>query len=80
MGKKRLNPSGAILVGIGFIGFGLLYYFTGILPSRNRGWFFSRNDAVTATEDPVRFGIGIFVLLAAGVVLLIWGVSKSGKD
>ena len=76
MGKKRINPSGAIVVGTGFIGFALFYYFTGIFTARI-GW---RHIAISAAEEPFRFGIGIVGMLMIGVALLIWGMSKSWKS
>lgn len=72
MGKKA-TPSAAIVTGIGAIGFGLVYYATGILPSR-RG-----SVVVTATEDPTRFGVGIVLMMLVGAAALIWGLAKSMK-
>ncbi|HEX6730599.1 MAG TPA: hypothetical protein VF074_11330 [Pyrinomonadaceae bacterium] len=73
MGKKA-TPSTAIITGIGIIGFGLFYYFIGILPSRRGA------SVVTATEDPSRFGVGIVLMMLVGAACLIWGIAKSMKD
>jgi hypothetical protein len=75
--EKKLNPSTAIVTGLGVIGFGLLYYFSGILPGRSG--FFRRWDAITAKEEPVRFVVGIFLTFVLGAGCLIWGVVKSMK-
>lgn len=73
MGKKKINPSSAISTGIGFIAFGLLFYFTGILTFKS-GW---ERVAISATEEPGRFSVVLFLMLVIGAGLLIWGVVKS---
>ena len=60
----------AIATGLGLIGFGLLYCFFGIFPGR---WA----DAVTESEEPLRFGFRVFLSLVPGSALLFWGLLRS---
>ena len=71
MGKSP-TPSSAIITGIGIIGFGVLYFFTGIFTYRTG---FS-NRVLTQTENPIRFGFALFVTFAIGAACLIWGLVK----
>jgi hypothetical protein len=72
--KKLPDPSAMIITGSGFIGFGLLYHFAGIFPSRSG--VSPRWGAVTATEDPVRFRLAVLMTLAIGVLCLFWGLFR----
>ena len=73
---KKPTPATAIITGLGVLGFGALYYFTGIFPSRTLG---SPDRVVTATEDPIRFSFAMFVTFVAGGASLIWGILNSKK-
>lgn len=73
---NKPNPAAAIITGLGVLGFGALYFLTGIFPSRT-AW--SPDRAVTRTEDPIRFGFAMFVTFVAGAACLIWGILKSKK-
>jgi hypothetical protein len=78
--SKRPTASAAIITGCGMLGFALLYFLTGIFPSRQGGLFSLRRwGAVTATENPLRFGYAIFATCAIGVASLIWGLLKMMK-
>ena len=73
---NKPNPTAAIITGLGVLGFGALYFLTGIFPSRT-AW--SPGRVVTETENPVRFGFAIFVTFVAGIACLIWGILNSKK-
>jgi hypothetical protein len=73
---KKPTPATAIITGLGVLGFGALYFLTGIFPSRTT-W--SPDRVVTAAENPIRFGFAIFVTFVAGGASLIWGILNSKK-
>ena len=73
---KKPNPAAAIITGLGVLGFGALYFLTGIFPSRTT-W--SPDRVVTKAEDPFRFGFAICVTFVIGAACLIWGLLKSRK-
>ena len=73
---KKPNPASAIITGLGVLGFGALYFLTGIFPSRTN-W--SPDRVVTKAEEPIRFGFMMFVTFVAGAACLIWGILKSKK-
>ena len=78
--KTKPTPFTAIITGLGILGFGLLYYLTGIFPSKRGGFFLSpRWDAVTVTENPFRFRFAIIVTFVVGAASLIWGLFKTMK-
>lgn len=74
---KKPTPATAIVTGLGVLGFGALYYFTGIFPSHRS--FGLPDRVVTATEDPIRFSFAMFVTFVAGGASLIWGILNSKK-
>ena len=74
--RKKPSPSTAIISSLGFLGFGLFYYFVGIFPYRAG----VSRDAVTAVEDPERFGFAVLVTLLIGAVCLIWGLLKQTRQ
>lgn len=73
---KKPDPAAAIVTGLGVLGFGALYFLTGIFPSRTP-W--SPDRVVTEAENPVRFGFALVVTFVAGAACLIWGIVKSRK-
>jgi len=73
---NKPSPGAAIVTGLGVLAFGALYFFMGIFPSRT-AW--SPGRAVTMAEDPVRFGVAIFVTFVIGAGSLIWGIMKLKK-
>jgi hypothetical protein len=72
--SKKPSSFSAIVAGIGIIGFGLLYFCTGIFP--NRSGFSPRWNAVTRSEEPLRFGFALFVTFVIVAACLIWGLLK----
>lgn len=74
---KKPDPAAAIVTGLGVLGFGALYFLTGIFPSRTLA---SPDRVVTQAEEPARFGFAILVTFVAGAVCLIWGILKSKKS
>jgi hypothetical protein len=71
---KTPAPFSAIITGFGILGFSLLYYLTGIFPSRT-GWF-PRWTAVTAAENPEGFYFALVVSVTVGVGCLVWGLLR----
>ena len=74
MGKSP-TPSSAIITGIGIIGFGLLYFFTGIFTYKS-GFSYR---VVTENENPIRFNFALFVTFVIGAACLLWGLVKTKR-